>query len=453
MTSPDPEVEAQIPQATGKGAPWDRYRLAAQAGERGLEGHRGTTSSPFTTEATTEKVPRRSPLQWLTKRTGLTPVEQIMVFASALGLVATVIFLLQDSGFTNAGLYALIALVPLILVGWTLLRSDRLAPLPTRYLLISALWGGGVATAVAGIINSSLYADFTLYLGDVGASQTLAAVAVAPLSEEVMKGCGVVLVLLISRKYVVSITNGVVVGGLVGAGFAFTENLLYFADAHASGSTMLGVTVFGRAVMSPFVHPMATSLTGLGVGAVMLKAPTVWSWVWRPGLGLLGAIGLHAMWNGIASLGIAFIPLYLLVELPLFVFWLVWILRRPKKMLPRLHDGLLPYEATGWLRSYELSTICDLRARRSAQRWARKTSKLARKSMRGYLREAGRLGLLQELLENLGPTRTRVLLAKTSLSLMISNREIFLEQGRIAEQALEVAQGSHRDSAAAQKRR
>lgn len=57
--------------------------------------------------------------------------------------------------------------------------------------------------------------------------------------------------------------------------------------------------------------------------------------------------------------------------------------------------------------------------------------------MRGYLRDAGRLGLLQELIETVGPTRSRVMLAKTSLSLVISNREIFLEQGRIADQSVE----------------
>lgn len=436
MTSPDIETGAPSPIAkgTGEGAPWDRYRLAAQAGERGLEGHRGDTTSPFVTPQSPPPRRRKGPFSWLTKHTGLSPVEQIMVLASALGIVATLLLLLRDSGPTNAGLYALLALVPLVLVVWILLRADRLAPLPTRYLLIALLWGGGVATAVAGIVNSALYSDFILYLGDVTASQTLAAVAVAPVSEEVMKGGGVVLVLLIARKYVVSVTNGIAVGGLVGAGFAFTENLIYFAEAHASGTTMLGITVFGRAVMSPFVHPMATSLTGLGVAAALVKAPRVWSWIWRPGLGLLSAMGLHALWNGVASLGAVFIVLYLLVELPLFILWLVWILRRPKKMLSRLYDGLVPYEATGWLRHYELVTICDLRARRSARRWARKTSKLAKRSMRGYLRDAGRLGLLQELIESQGPTRSRVLLAKSSLSQLISNREIFLEQGRIVDQ-------------------
>lgn len=437
MTFPEADVEETGPGESGQGAPWDRYRLAAQAGERGMEGHRGTAESPFAVSTDPAPVARRSPVGWLTRRTGLSPVEQIMVLASALGLLATLLFLLQDSGPKNAGLYALIALLPLTLVGWTLLRADRLAQLPLRYLLLALLWGGGVATAVAGFVNSALYSDFILYLGDVTASQTLAAVAVAPVSEEIMKGAGVVLVLLISRRYVVSVTNGIAVGGLVGAGFAFTENLIYFAEAHASGTTMLGVTVFGRAVMSPFVHPMATSLTGLGVAAALVRGPTLWSWIWRPGLGLTAAMGLHALWNGIASLGVVFIALYLLVELPLFVLWLVWILRRPKKMLPRLYGGLLPYEATGWMRNYEVETICNLRARRAAQRWARKTSKLARKSMRGYLRDAGRLGLLQELIETVGPTRSRVMLAKTSLSLMISNREIFLEQGRIADQSVE----------------
>ncbi len=433
MTLAEPGTKERNEDAQAQ-EPWARYRLAAQAGERGLEGHRPTGASPFDIGTGGKETRKVGPAGRFIASMGLSPVELSIVVVSIVGLALSMIFLLRDSGFTNTGLYALIALIPLTVVGWILMRSDRLAPLPTRYTLISLLWGGGVATAVAGAVNSGLYADFILYLGDFEVAETLAGVAVAPISEEVMKGAGVALVLIVSRKYVVSITNGIAVGGLVGAGFAFTENIIYFADAHTSGTTMLGITIFGRAVMSPFVHPMATSLTGLGVAAALLSKPTVWSWIWRPGLGLIGAMAIHSLWNGIASVGVAFIVLYLLVELPVFVVWLVWILRRPKKMLPVLYAGLMPYEATGWMRTYELTTICDLRARRGALRWARKTSRLASKAMRGYLRDAGRLGLLQELIEKLGPTRSRVLLAKSCLSLTISNREMFLEQGRLKDQ-------------------
>lgn len=440
MTSVEPDAQESREVAHGQ-EPWARYRLAAQAGERGLEGHRPTGAFPFETEPSGKAAPKVGRVGRFVASMGLSPVELAIVGFSVIGFALSMVFLLRDSGFTNTGLYALIALVPLMVVGWILTRSDRLAPLPARYMLISLLWGGGVATAVAGIVNSGLYADFILYLGDFEMAETLAGVAVAPVSEEVMKGAGVALVLIVSRKYVVSVANGIAVGGLVGAGFAFTENIIYFADAHTSGTTMLGITIFGRAVMSPFVHPMATSFTGLGMAAALLSKPPVWTWIWKPGLGLLFAMAIHSLWNGIASIGVAFIVVYLLVELPLFVVWLVWILRKPKKMLPVLYAGLVPYEATGWLRTYELTTICDLKARRNALRWARKTSRLARKAMRGYLRDAGRLGLLQELIEKLGPTRSRVILAKSCLSLTISNRELFLEQGRLREQELSQPKG------------
>lgn len=421
--------------------PWEAYRLSSQQSDRAREGHRHPGSSPFEktreddTSADTSRPRLLGRLRQWRERIGLRGGELLLLVLSALGLGVAAVILLRDSHPASTGMYALIALVPLFLVVWVLLRADRIAPLPPRYLVMAGIWGGGIATSVAAVINSGLFNDLVHYRGDVEMAEIAAATFVAPFSEEILKGIGTLLVLLLASRYIVSVANGVTVGGLVGAGFAFIENIIYFAQAHGEGSANLGITIFGRAVMSPFIHPLATSLVGIGISAALLYARSIWGWIWRLLLGWAGAILIHGMWNGFATLGVAWLALYLLIEMPVFFAWLIWVMRRPHQALPRLRMGLLPYVATGWIGPQEVTMVTDMRFRRDARKWARPVGKSARQAMRRYLVAAGRLGLTQIYLEGHGPTRGRVEVAAESLSVMIASRDLFLEQGAISAQS------------------
>ncbi|WP_182140772.1 MULTISPECIES: PrsW family intramembrane metalloprotease [unclassified Schaalia] len=411
--------------------PWERYRLSAQRSERQDEGHHLDSPSPYSqAQPSSDAKVGRFRTWWVAR--GLSTSDTVIVIAAVVGLIATSLVLFQSTGFVSTGAFGLIALLPLGIVAWVLSRSDALAPMPLRYLLFSAAWGAGVATAIAAAINTALFEDLIHYLGDVASAEVRAAVLVAPFSEEVLKGLGVVVILVVGRPYVVSLSNGVAVGGLAGAGFAFTENILYFAQAHAEGTSSLGVTIFARAVMSPFVHPLATSLIGIGVAAALLGPKGIWSRCWRGGVGWIAAIFVHAAWNGLASRGIEWLVWYILLEVPLFIVWLIWILRRPKKELPRIGQGLDPYVATGWLSTQELHMVCDAGGRKYARQWARKVGKPAPKALRGYMKNAGRLGLEQRQIENSGPSRPRTLVAQKALAEMIIHREAYLEAGQLA---------------------
>ena len=57
----------------------------------------------------------------------------------------------------------------------------------------------------------------------------------APIVEEFAKGLGVFIIFVIARRAFDGPIDGIVYGGLVGAGFAFTENIQYFAISFIEG--------------------------------------------------------------------------------------------------------------------------------------------------------------------------------------------------------------------------
>src|SRR6185437_11708218 len=141
---------------------------------------------------------------------------------------------------------------------------------PPRTLLSAFLWGASVAALSALLINSSAVLVADAVLGQ-GSGDVLGASVIAPIVEEGVKGAFVVGLLVFRRQEFDGVVDGIVYAGLVGAGFAFTENILYlgraFADAGFAGEAGGVATIlFLRGVLSPFVHPLFTAMTGIGAG-------------------------------------------------------------------------------------------------------------------------------------------------------------------------------------------
>lgn len=438
--------------------PWEKYRLSAQGERLSAEGLApeavpylppgiGVDHVPKPAESSktsaeepqkdtekrkrTEKKRRLPKLPMPRALRIFTRGEGTLIAISIFGLVASAVVLVNSATAKSVGVFALVALVPMTVVVGVLLWSDRFAPLRVRYLVLSALWGGGVATVFAGLVNSGFLDDFISIIGDVSRAEILTAVVVAPIAEELFKGVGVVLVLVFARRYVVHPANGLVAGAVVGAAFAYVENIQYFLEAEAEGTAVLGITIFARAVLSPFVHPMATSFTGYFFALALLRRKGAWGWTWRIVAGFSIAMLVHALWNGMAMGGIYWILLYILVEMPLFIAWIVWVLRMASKQSRLLREGLAPYYVAGWISFDEVEMVCDRRARKHARKWARKVGRDARKSVRAYLVNAGRLGLDQLNMERGGPDPERVALARESLANMVGSRERFLRLGAL----------------------
>lgn len=310
------------------------------------------------------------------RRTVLGPVVGLV----ALGICGLIVIGLLSGtvGTTGVIVGALCALLPVGPVVATFLWIDRWEPEPPRLLLFAFLWGACFATLSALLINSSAA---LLIDGVTGQGDLYGAVVVAPIVEEAFKGAFLVLLLIFRYREFDGIVDGVVYAGLVAAGFAFTENILYIGRAFAEDGAALGPAgaVIGvlvvRGVLSPFAHPLFTVLIGIGAG-IAARHRSMGVRVVAVGVGYVLAVLLHALWNGSATLagGSAFFGVYALVMVPVFVALagvVVWQRRREQATVA----GQLPlFARAGWIAPSEVELLSSLAGRRDWQAAVRRRS-------------------------------------------------------------------------------
>ena len=323
----------------------------------------------------------------------LTGVATVGVLVAALVVSA---YLGATFGVQTALLALVVAALPLGIVIPTFLWLDRFESEPTRYLVVAFLWGALVATVVAAVFNTSAIAVLEV-ASDPDAAVTATAVLVAPVVEEALKGVLVLLVWWFLRHEFDGVTDGMVYAGVTAAGFAFTENIQYLAQAYTEGGgEALTATFVARCLLSPFAHPMFTVLTGVGVGI----AATSRTWLPRlvaPVVGYLLAVLAHALWNLAAVTGgSGLLVVYLLVEVPVFlafVGFVVWARRREGRLIGRF---LRPYADAGWLSPEEVAMLSSMPRRREARVWARANAGTrGLRAMRGFQDTASELAMLR----------------------------------------------------------
>lgn len=319
-----------------------------------------------------------------------TVVVSVLVVVGAL----VMLLVLALSGAPRTLMLAtLLAAVPVVPLVACYLWLDRYEPEPRRLLFLGLMWGAFVATFSALILSG--VGGFV-----VGGSSTASLVVVAPVVEEATKGFFLFLLLWWRRAELDGILDGIVYAGMVGIGFAFTENILYLAAAYngtsgvaPGGTEALAGTFIVRGLFSPFAHPLFTTFTGLGIGlAVTSRSAAVR--VLAPLGGYAAAVAAHALWNGSTVSG-AFVGVYVVLMLPALigiVLLAVWTRSRERTMLTAaLGDaarrGLIPATDIGW--------VVDLRARRAARAYARRhRGKQGERAMRDYQQAAVELGFL-----------------------------------------------------------
>ena len=299
-------------------------------------------------------------------------------------------------GVQTALLALAVAVIPLAIVIPTFLWLDRFESEPTRYLVAAFLWGALVATMLAAVFNTGAIAVLET-ASDPDAALATTAVLVAPVVEEALKGVLVLFVWWFLRREFDGVTDGMVYAGVCAAGFAFTENIQYLAQAYTEGGgEALTATFVARCLLSPFAHPMFTILTGIGVGV----AATSRTWLPRllaPVVGYTIAVLAHALWNLAAvSGGSGLLTVYVLVEVPVFlayVVFVVWARQREGRLIGQF---LRPYADAGWLTRGEVSMLSSMGRRREARLWARANGgSVGLSAMRAFQDTASELALLR----------------------------------------------------------
>ncbi|MFD9603410.1 PrsW family intramembrane metalloprotease [Streptomyces sp. NPDC059970] len=327
--------------------------------------------------------PRRVGMVWRSRTFRIAAVFTVLALCG-LAILALVRDQTGTEGFL-VGLGLAVLPVPLLMAAFRWL--DRVEPAPWRNLLFSFAWGAFAAALVAIIANSFATRWIATATADPSDADTLGATVIAPVVEESAKAAAVLLIFLFRRREFNGIVDGVVIAGFTASGFAFTENILYLGTAFGEDQqigtsgvvSMTAATFFVRAVMSPFAHPLFTVLTGIGFGlaAVSARHHRIRR-IALPLLGLVLAMGMHALWNGSASLGpYGFYAVYGVFMVPVFglVTWLaIWSRRRE---LRTLSAELPAYAAAGWLTPSEPLALSSMRARGMARDVARHRHTLA----------------------------------------------------------------------------
>ncbi|MGN6251138.1 MAG: PrsW family intramembrane metalloprotease [Marmoricola sp.] len=289
----------------------------------------------------------------------------------------------------------LLAAVPVVPLVGCYLWLDRYEPEPRSLLVLGLGWGAFVATSIALVLQA--FDTFAL-----GAGEASTGVVVAPLTEEGAKGLFILLLLWFRRQELDGVLDGIVYAGMVGVGFAFTENILYLTSAYmgqdgSAGGLESAVGLFVvRCVFSPFAHPLFTACTGIGIGiAVNARSGAVR--VLAPLVGYAVAVAAHGLWN--ASLmfdaGAGAVVTYVGVMLPallLFTALAVWARAREGRLLA---VSLADCARRGFLHPAEIPWLVRLPARRASRRHAEAVGgPAAREAMAAYQREAIELGYL-----------------------------------------------------------
>lgn len=331
----------------------------------------------------------------------------VVVLATATAMCGWAIYLDLHHLFGRAALVygVLFAFVPVVPMTAAFVWLDRMRPEPPWLLALALGWGALGAAYIAIELNDWLARQ----VGDAYAATARSAVFIAPWVEEAAKGAIVFVLVWWRRHDFNAVVAGIVYGGLAGVGFAFTENIVYYAQlfqrvADYKGDTGTALDAverlfLWRGVAAPFVHPMFTMLTGVGIGlAVRYRHRAVR--VLAPVAGFCCAVLLHMAYNAAASFvsGEALTAFYLVLLLPTLLCAVALVLAVRRQTAEVVAARLGDYSAFGWFPPSDVEFLAVPRGRRRARRHVKDLGALERDRMRQFQQTGVELGLLRDRL-------------------------------------------------------
>jgi RsiW-degrading membrane proteinase PrsW (M82 family) len=307
-------------------------------------------------------------------------------------LTAGTVALIGQNALARGGLGQVLAAatIPLISalgVAAVVFLLDRYEREPVLVLLGAFLWGAVIAIPPVLFVERVVSGALLPHLQAVGTwgrlARALAQAGNAGVTEEAIKGAGLVLLLWALRDEFDNVTDGAIYGALIGAGFAMVENFAYFA---ASPRGALGFVIVGRIVLGWLSHSTFTACFGVGLGFAREAARGQRGRWLAPLVGFAAALALHTLFDWVAfgldaltvsgtlaRVGALALPGAVLLEYgPLFVAE-VWLLRIVLGSLEREAEVVREYLAGEVMGAYvtpdEYTLLQHAQLRSSAERF------------------------------------------------------------------------------------
>src|SRR5436853_4996470 len=249
------------------------------------------------------------------------------VFAAMMAALLGLIVLLMigaETGPVEMIIGLICASLPVPIYVMLLLWIDHYESEPLWMLATAFFWGALVAVFIALILNTINGAIVAAVTNSAQIGENFGAVISAPIVEEGSKAFILLVLFLWKKDEFDGIVDGIVYAGMVGLGFAMTENILYYGRAVQGGAGALTFLFILRGMAAPFSHPLFTSMTGIGLGWSR-QSNNGFVKVVAPVLGFMFAILLHGTWNATATYGGAagFFAGYFLIMGPAFIITLM----------------------------------------------------------------------------------------------------------------------------------
>ncbi|MCV7430333.1 PrsW family intramembrane metalloprotease [Mycolicibacterium bacteremicum] len=326
-------------------------------------------------------------------------------------IVGLLMILLTATNPVGTAIGFVLSSIAIAVVVLCYLWLDRWEPEPPRLLILAFLWGASVAIILSLILE--LWAD-AVFLPTPGLPEGFESTALrAPIIEEAAKGLFLLIMMTgLRRRELNSLTDCLVYAGLVGAGFAWFEDILYIANSESLAGSL--VTAALRLIMAPFAHSLFVSVLAVGVYfALHRRNPLA-----KAGFliaGYLGAVVLHAMWNGSSVIGIeAYFLVYVLWMMPIFGL-AIWLAVRSRRREQQVVAAKLPnMVAAGLVTANEASWLGSIRTRKMAvAEVTRHSGKAAGKAVKGFATQVVELAFVRDRIDRgFGDERVQALLTE-----------------------------------------
>lgn len=338
------------------------------------------------------------------------PLAVLILLATVVGLIIVGLTALNPVG---AGIGLVLSSLAMVVVVLAYLWLDRWEPEPPRLLIFAFLWGASVAVVLSVLLG--LYLESLLVVGESDEVSWVSVVVIAPVIEEAAKGTFLLLMMTGRRRNELnSLTDCLVYAGLVGAGFAWLEDILYIASGESLGDSLLTAAL--RLIMAPFAHSLFTTFFGIGVyfalqhrGAAGRATHLL--------LGYLVAVVMHGLWNGSSLLGTGwYFGIYVFWMMPIFILAIALGVRSRRREQTIVAAKLPGMVQAGLVTPNEATWLGSLRARKAAIGHAsRLGGRAAGTSVKRFAAQVVELAFVRDRIDRgFGDHRVHALLAEES---------------------------------------